>query len=339
MGFKNSYGIIHKHYGNDFSLSRNPYGVSEKAKQAFIDAADVIAMYPTSEGELIECISKKEDIHTSAITITAGSVQGLDFLADVLIEKGDEIIVPELTFEEFVYSTDRKKPTLIRSKMMEDGNIDLEDVKSKITDKTKLVYIVNPNNPTGCALPTEKICELALLLKNGYLIVDEANIEFAQDIDSALGYFKMYKNLIVTRTLSKAYGLAGLRLGYLVTPREITDKILDNYPPYKCAEAGYRAAIAALSDDDFINDSVEKIRTEYQRLAEIFDKINIKYIPSSAHTILIKKPEKFDTLDAFIAHLNDNDIGVVKVEKYDAIRIVIKTPDENEVLIKALDIS
>jgi histidinol-phosphate aminotransferase len=281
-------------------------------------------------------VSSFHSLPPENVVICAGSIQGIDITVDALINEGDEIVVTELTFEEFLYSANRKKPVIKRSDMTFDLALNIDNLESHCNEKTKLVYIVNPNNPTGKYVSTDEIVKIADSIPNGYLIVDEANIEFATGVKSMLRYFDPKGNIIVLRTFSKAYGLAGMRVGYMVAPDEVVSRLLSDYPPYKCSELSLLAAIEALGDQFFLVESVNKIRSEYLRFVNRLDKLGLAYIPSDVHTVLVKRPQAFETLEEFVKYLNKNDIGVVRSDKCDAVRIVMMQPSETDFLLKVL---
>lgn len=336
MNYRNCY-VNTKRLKYDFSLSHNPFGCSDNVIDAVKNNVDKLSFYPSSEKTLIKKISEINDISINNIAITCGSINALDIAIDVCLQNSsDEIILPVLSFEEAAFSAQRKTKKIIYSKMKDNFEIDLENIKSLITKNTKIIFIVNPNNPTGLTIKTKELIELSTLIPNGYLIIDEASIEFNPDCESSINYIKFFKNIITLRTFSKAYGLPGARIGYICTHTELIDKINSNYPPHRCSELSLLSGIEALSDQKFVNESVKKIIVERNKIIQILDEYNIEYIPSTIHTILIKTPPIFKNFNKFERFLNDRDISFVSFKEHDLIRIAIQKPEINDKLISAI---
>ncbi|MDR1009351.1 MAG: histidinol-phosphate aminotransferase family protein [Rickettsiales bacterium] len=336
MSYKESYGVHNNGCGHDYSLSRNPYGCSPRAVEAARETLGRASLYPHLEHALKEEIAAAHGVPSGNIMLAAGSIQAIDLLADVLLAPGDKVVASELTFEEFLYSAARKSPHVVRAPMAADFGLDL-DAFAGLCDGACVAYVVNPNNPTGRTADAGEISSLAARLQDGYLIVDEANIEFDPRARSCLEYFRPDGNIIVARTFSKAYGLAGLRVGYAVVPGAVIEKFEAGYPPYKCAEAALAAACEALRDQEFLRSSVAKVRLEYARFAGALDRMGLAYVPSDVHTVLLRRPAGFATLNSFVRFLNSYDVEVVRADKADGVRVVVARAEDMDFLAGVLE--
>lgn len=179
-----------------------------------------INLYPDPEKlELRNLIAKKEGFKKENIFIGSGIDGLIELVAKVFIEKDDEVILPIPTFPAYFPAVELMEGKIVKEYLKKDFSLDLESLLAKITKKTKLMYISNPNNPTGNLLLTKNQIEKILQNFSGILVIDEAYFEFAGF--TAIDLVKKYKNLIVFRGFSKAYGLAGLRVGYAVANEEV----------------------------------------------------------------------------------------------------------------------
>lgn len=247
-------------------FNENPYGPFENAKKAMIKEIDQVFMYPDYEYEqLKEILAQMNNLKSENVALAHGGGGILTTISKVFIEEGDEVICPLQTYELYREISKVMGAKLIETPLTDDYRIDIEDIVANFTDKTKLIWLCNPNNPTGTML---KEAEFESLMKktpeNVWLVVDEAYIEFsdpAKRIDM-INYIKQKENIIVVRTMSKAYGLAGVRIGYAFASEEMI-KIIDTVAePFNTNRIGLVGAITTLMED----------QDEYQsRLKTIID--------------------------------------------------------------------
>jgi histidinol-phosphate aminotransferase len=229
--------------------NENPLGPSPKAVRALIEAAPGANIYPSADaGELREALSKYTGFPVSNIVASGPGMDGLlDGLCRIIIEKGDEVIIPTPTFS--YYELPAKacggKPVFIRRNP--DFSVDPEKVLEAVSARTKIIFLCSPNNPSGNLLPE---ADLRKIVENtrSLVFVDEAYVEFADRNLSAL--VKEYDNLVIGRTFSKVFGLAGLRLGYGIMPEWLAKEYLRAATPFSVSLPALRAGLAALSDTD-----------------------------------------------------------------------------------------
>ncbi|OPY50220.1 MAG: Aspartate aminotransferase [Methanosaeta sp. PtaU1.Bin060] len=238
--------------------NENPYGPSPLVSRSLLQISP--ERYPEPE-VLIESLSRYTGFPAESILIGAGMDGVMDTLTRLFLEKGDLTFIPTPTFSYYEILTIMAGAEPVfspRGRNFEVGHEVPKDVK--------MAFLCSPNNPTGDVFVEESVKEI-LDGTEGIVFLDEAYVEFADR--SLLGLVKKYDRLVVGRTMSKAFGLAGLRLGYAVAPQWIADQYRRAAPPFfgiTCASVA--AAVAALSDIDFMRSSVEKIRAERERLRE-----------------------------------------------------------------------
>ena len=238
--------------------NENPYGPSPLVRSSLLQISP--ERYPEPE-MLIESLCGYTGFPEESIVIGAGMDGVMDTLTKLFLEKGDRTFIPTPTFSYYEILTVMAGAEPVFSQR--DRNFDMSP---KVPEDIKMAFLCSPNNPTGNVSSEESVREI-LESTDGIVFLDEAYVEFADR--SLLGLVKKYDNLVVGRTMSKAFGLAGLRLGYAVAPPWIADQYRRAAPPFfgiTCATVA--AGIAALSGLKFMRCSVEKIRSERERLRE-----------------------------------------------------------------------
>ena len=319
--------------------NENPFGFPESAKQAIIAQLNHLTRYPDANGfELKQAIAQKFGVQANQITLGNGSNDLLELFAHTFATEGDEIIYSQYAF--IVYPLVSKA---IHAEAKEipakDWGHNLNGFLTALSGKTKLIFIANPNNPTGNFL-TEKELEdfLAKVPENVIVVLDEAYTEFTQPeerVDS-FGLLKKYPNMIISRSLSKAYGLAGLRIGYAVSNPEIADLLNRVRQPFNCNSLALTAAVAVLNDEAFIEKVAENNRKEMARYEQFCQQYGLDYIPSKGNFITIdfKQP----AAPIYEALLREGVI-VRPLAAYNMpnhLRVSIGLPHENEQFFTAL---
>ena len=216
---------------------------------------------------------------------------------------------------------------------------DLQGFLTALSDKTKLIYIANPNNPTGNFLTSQEIEDfLAEVPQNVIVVLDEAYTEFTRSeerVDS-FSLLKKYSNLIVSRSLSKAYGLAGLRIGYAVSNPEIADLLNRVRQPFNCNSLALTAAVAVMNDDEFVEKVAENNRVEMRRYEEFCQHHQLEYIPSKGNFITIDFKQPAAPIYDALLH---EGVIVRPIAGYgmpNHLRISIGLPEENDRFFTAL---
>ncbi|QLB18918.1 histidinol-phosphate transaminase [Mannheimia granulomatis] len=275
--------------------NENPFGFPESAKQAIIQQLNDLTRYPDSNGfELKSTIAKKFGLNANQITLGNGSNDLLELFAHTFASDKDEIIYSQYAF--IVYPLVTKAINAVAREIpAKNWGHDLDGFLNAINEKTKLIFIANPNNPTGNFLSqTEIEAFLAKVPSQILVVLDEAYTEFtaAEERIDSFGLLQKYPNLIVSRSLSKAYGLAGLRIGYAVSNAEIADLLNRVRQPFNCNSLALASAIAVMNDDEFVKKVAENNRLEMARYEAFCLANGLEYIPSKGNFITIdfKRP-------------------------------------------------
>jgi histidinol-phosphate aminotransferase len=314
--------------------NENPYGCSPRVQKA-LAKYQKFNIYPDDGQErLRKMLSGYAKVDPKYIVAGSGSNQLIDLLVRLLVGKGDEVINCTPTFGIYSFSTRLCDGALVEVPRLDDFSIDVDKVKSIITPRTKIVFIANPNNPTG-NLTVQS--DIESLLDTGVpVVVDEAYYEFSRQ--TIVPLTKKYENLIVLRTFSKWAGLAGLRIGYGIFPAPIADFILRIKIPYNVNVAALVGVEESLKDVGYLAASVDKIIAERERLFAELKKIKwLKPYQSKANFILcgaLKGSAKtlFKQLQSKGILVRYFDQARVK----DCIRISVGKPEHTDALIKAL---
>ena len=263
--------------------NENLYGCSPRVNEALANYPEY-NIYPDDEQtKLRKLLEGYSGVDAKHIVAGSGSNQLIDLVLRLLLNKGDEVINCVPTFGIYRFSTDLCGGTLIEIPRVEKFAIDISAVKAAINEKTKIIFLANPNNPTGTITPQQDIIEL---LDTGLpVLVDEAYYEFCGETVAPL--ISRYNNLMVLRTFSKWVGLAGLRIGYGFFPPVIADYLLRIKIPYNVNVAALIAVQESLKDIDYIMDKVKAIIAERERLFSELEEIEwLKPFPSQANFIL-----------------------------------------------------
>lgn len=285
---------VKREYGIDrvvkLASNENPLGTSEKVKNLITDLINEMNMYPdASSFEFKETLSKKLDINRNMIFCGAGSDSLINVICEVFLDKDDESIMAEITFPRYESNTKLMGAKAVKIPLKNNG-LDLEAMVGAINEKTKIIWFCNPNNPTGGIFTKSELDSiLNKIPKDVIIVMDEAYGEYvtSEEYPDSLEVIKSYPNMIILKTLSKAYGLASLRFGYGIANEEIVDymnRVINSFDVNLFAQ---KAATVAIEDEDFI--SKVRIFNKEQRkfLSSEFEKIGLEYIKSEANFIMV----------------------------------------------------
>jgi len=329
-----SYGIAE---GDIIKLASNEncLGPSPKAIRAIREMAGTAHLYPSVDAiELREELSKHYGLPVQNIVTGAGMDGVIETLLRIFLDKGDETIIPLPTFSYYENVTGFNSATPIFSRRRPDYSLDIDDIISKVNKRTRFIFITSPNNPTGNVTPLEDIESIAGSVEC-LVFVDEAYIDFSDR--TALGLVKKYDNVIVGRTMSKARGLAGLRIGFAFIPEWMLGQYNKASTPYSISRVSLAAAVAALNDEEYYRDSVETVRNGRAFLRE---NIPFKTFPSEANFILMDvAPLKSK---AVVAECMKRGIILRDATSFQGmgdtfVRITVGTPEQNARLVKVLE--
>lgn len=319
--------------------NENPLGPSPLAVEKIKETLDKIHFYPDSNNfYLKKKLAEFNNINEDCIVIGNGSDELLKLLAEAFLTPEDEVIFGDPSFVEYEFTA-----TIMGAKCipvpLKDFRHDLEAMLDMVTDRTKIVYICNPNNPTGTYSTRKEIENFMSRIREDILVVfDEAYFEYvdAPDYMSGIEYVKAGRNAIVFRTFSKIYGLAGLRVGYGLTTPSIAQAIERVTEPFNVNLLAQVAAEAALDDNEHLEESRQLNLEGKKYLYSEFEKMGLKYVPTQANFIFVDTGK--DCREVFRKLLQ---MGII-IRTGDIfgfptfIRVTIGTPEENKRFIEGL---
>jgi histidinol-phosphate aminotransferase len=325
------------------SSNENPLGASPKAIKAAKAVIDTINLYPDqTDIRLREALVKDFDNEVAAdqfITGNSGS-EVIDMLLRAFINEGDEVIFSNPCFLPYaVFSRWYGAKQIDIPLLSPNYDLDVEGILNAITDKTKVIFLTTPNNPTGTYIPKPILDDFFNRVpKRILVVVDEVYRHFAdaKDYVSALHYVKQDYSVIGLNSFSKTYGLAGLRIGYGYTTATIANYLRLIHKPFLMPITSIEAAIGALNDTIFIENTVKTVLEGRAYLSDAFDKLGIRYWPTQANFFIVEPP--VPEME-FTDKLMEKGIMVRPVSQFGApgkVRITIGNKEANQALIKAL---
>ncbi len=323
--------------------NENPYGTSPKVIKKIQELASSMFMYPDdSMYELKEALGNKFNVQSSNVIIGAGSDQILDFCVKSKCSHGSKVLMSNITFA--MYEIYAKQAGAIVLKTKNDEHNLEQFLEMYKEHKPDLIFLCLPNNPLGeCLSKDEVYAFLDQIDSNTLVVVDGAYQEYASYKDakkhiSADDLISKYPNCIYLGTFSKAYSLGGMRTGYGIATNEVIQALLKLRPPFNITNLSLAAAIEALKDEDFVQDSIKKNFIEMSRYEEYVQKKGFSYIPSYTNFITIKFDNKFLSSEVAQALLQKG-IIIRDLSSYglNAIRITIGTRNQNTKVFTLLD--
>ena len=315
--------------------NENPYGCSPKVYQALADYP-YYHNYPDPEQtELRTALEKYTGLGRQHIVCGMGSDELIDLILRLFVEPGDEVINCPPTFGMYPFSTYICGGRVVDVPRTEAFTLDMAGVEKALSNRTKVVFVASPNNPTGDTTAEKEIMELVGTGK--IIVVDEAYFEFSNLTMANL--VPNHPNLLVLRTFSKWAGLAGLRIGYGIFPVEIAGYLMKIKPPYNANSAAQTAVLASLSDIEYLRANVARIVTERERLFGKLKELNwTKPHPSSGNFILCSLPK--GKAKEIWQQLRRKGIFVRYFDTYglkNCLRISVGKPEDTDALVKALE--
>jgi histidinol-phosphate aminotransferase len=319
--------------------NENLLGPSPKAVSAVRKELPNIYLYPEGPCTVLrQALAKRFSLPEGMVVISNGADNLILMIASAFVNEGDEVVMADPTFSVYTNVTQIMggKPVKVKLK---DFTHDLDTMLKKVTRKTKLVFVCNPNNPTGTTISLESFNYfLSQLPKRVVVILDEAYGDFVEDAfyPDGLDYIREKRQVIVLRTFSKVYGLAGLRIGFALGREDLVDclyQVRDPFPVHRLAQV---AAVAALNDEDHAIRSIQLVYQGKRYLYKELDRIGLSYVPSQANFIFIDFEK--DSEGIFQALLKE---GIIvrpgKIWGYPTFaRVTIGRMEDNQRFIKAL---
>ncbi|MDC1067795.1 histidinol-phosphate transaminase [Candidatus Kapabacteria bacterium] len=279
----------------NLASNENPLGPSPLAVEAIQNHQMNLNKYPDpSAPDLVEALAKDTNRKPEEIVTGHGSDSLIQYIFNAFAEKGDEILTADATFIGTYVNANKFGLTTKKLPLTSDYRFDLPNIAKAISDKTKIIYLANPNNPTGTMFTKKEFDDFIKLVPNNILIVlDEAYWIYAeQNEEYPNGLSYDLPNIIVLRTMSKSYGLAGLRIGYAIAREELINYIYRVKLPFEPHSLAQIAAIAALNDKEYLSDTLETNLQSILTLCDGIDKLNIeRTVPAANFTMMIFENE------------------------------------------------
>ena len=324
------------------SANESAFGASPKVKKE-INRNINLSKYPDGKSENLRLrISKKFSCNFEKIICGAGSDEIIQIICQLFLKPRDEVIVPQFSFLMYrIYSKNAGANVIFAKE--KNYKISISEILKKVSRRTKIIFLANPNNPTGTYLEKNELLKLRKKLRNDILlVVDDAYVEYMKnkDYSSGLKLFKNSSNVVVLRTFSKIYGLASLRIGWGYGPKKIIDAMNRIKPPFNVNSASQIAAIVSLNDKSFINKSVKHNFLWASRLKKILNNFNILTNEVSANFLLLNFNQCKYSANYIQKKLEHKGIIVRGMQSYkikNALRLTIGSSAANNKLIKILN--
>mgnify|MGYP000932809803 FL=1 len=319
--------------------NENPFGCSEAAKQAIMNELANTSLYPDGAAvALTEALAGHLGVGKDQIIFGAGSDEVILMIARAFLVPGDETIMADETFPQYKHNAEIEGAKIIEVPL-KDGRHDLPAMLEKVTDKTKIVWICNPNNPTGTIVTKDELdAFMAKVPAHVLVVLDEAYCEYIGDpaYPNGIEYVKRHPNVISLRTFSKIYGLASLRIGYGIGRPEIIRYINQVREPFNTTRYAQAAAKAALEDTAFIAECKRRNAEGLAYLKAEFDRLGLRYFEPYGNFVM------FDTgipsQKVFDALLRKGIISRARWTHYPThIRITVGSAEQNRKFIEALE--
>ena len=324
------------------SANESALGMSPKVKKEFLKKSNFFR-YPDSGSTRLRMeISKKFRCDPKKIICGSGSDEIIQIICQLFLKSKDEVIVPRYSFLMYrIYS----KIVGAKIKYAKEKNykISIQEILKNVSNKTKIVFLANPNNPTGTYLKKEEVLKLRKRLRsNILLVIDDAYDEYVskKNYKSGLNIFKKSTNVIVLRTFSKIYGLAGLRIGWGYGPKKIIEAMNTIKPPFNVSTVAQTAAILSLKDKYFIKKSVKHNLFWANKIKKKLNECNISTNDITANFFLLNFDQCKYSADYIKKKLENNGIIVRSMKAYkikNALRLTVGNSNDNNKLIKVIN--
>lgn len=320
--------------------NENPLGPSPRVAQALGGFRGKMHRYPDPSGFYLKrALAERLGLSPQQVALGNGSNELIDFLMKTFVDESCEVIIAEKAFIAYKMALLAVGGKGVFIPMKEETH-DLEAMAAAITPRTKLLFIANPNNPTGTLVEEEAFARFMERIPEGVIVViDEAYREYVDSpkYPDSLPYLHQGRNVVILRTFSKIYGLAGLRVGYGLAPKELVEGIMRTHQPYNVNALAQAAALASLEDEEHVERSRQLNHAGKRYLYRELDRLGVAYLPSQANFLLLDFGR-----DASAVHrrLYRRGIFIRPMKMYDlphCLRVTVGLPEENERFIQALE--
>lgn len=319
--------------------NENPFGSSEQAKQAILQEVNNMSIYPDGAARaLTDAVAAHLDVERKQLIFGAGSDEIILMICRAYLVPGDEIVIADQTFPQYKHNAEIEGAVTIEVPL-KDGAHDLDAMLAAVNDRTKIVWICNPNNPTGTIVNADELDQfVARVPAHVMVVLDEAYCEYVTDPNfrDGLELVRRYSNVVSLRTFSKIYGLASLRIGYGIGHPDVIHTINQVREPFNTTRFAQAAALAAVQDQAFIEDCRQKNAVGIQYVQQQFARMNLDSFPAHGNFIMVNVG--FSAIEVFNALLRRGIITRAGHSKYPQhIRITIGSQEENEAMVQALE--
>ncbi|NOJ69027.1 histidinol-phosphate transaminase [Paenibacillus alvei] len=319
--------------------NENPFGSSEQAKQAILQEVNNMSIYPDGAARaLTDAVAAHLDVERKQLIFGAGSDEIILMICRAYLVPGDEIVIADQTFPQYKHNAEIEGAVTIEVPL-KDGAHNLDAMLAAVNDRTKIVWICNPNNPTGTIVSADELDQfVARVPAHVMVVLDEAYCEYVTDPNfrDGLELVRRYSNVVSLRTFSKIYGLASLRIGYGIGHPDVIHTINQVREPFNTTRFAQAAALAAVQDQAFIEDCRQKNAVGIQYVQQQFARMNLDSFPAHGNFIMVDVG--FSAIEVFNALLRRGIITRAGHSKYPQhIRITIGSQEENEAMVQALE--
>jgi histidinol-phosphate aminotransferase len=336
---------VEREYGltgvTKLASNENPLGPSPLAVAAMREAAAGVSLYPDGAAFLLrEALASRLGVGAREILVGNGSNELIELLVRTFVLDGEEVLTSAQSFVAYRLAAQAHGRTLVEAPMKARFHYDLDALRKLLSRRTKLVFLANPDNPTGTWFGAEELAPfLDAVPKDTLVVLDEAYLEFveAPGFQDALALRRKYPNVVVLRTFSKIYGLAGLRLGYAVARPEVVEWVDRVRAPFNVSRIAQAAGVAALRDEEHVGRTRALVRAERPRLAEGLRSVGATVVPSQGNFVLADFPGR-PARELFEATLREG-IVIRPLHGYgfpNAQRISVGLPADNDRCVAAL---
>ncbi|MDX9997531.1 MAG: histidinol-phosphate transaminase [Phenylobacterium sp.] len=323
------------------SGNENILGSSPKAREAYAAAADQLHLYPDGRATpLRAAVAERFGLPPQNLVFGCGSDELIHLISQVFLEPGDNIVQAEYAFGAYAIAA-RACQAEVRSAPEPNFRIDVDKLIELVDERTRMVFVTNPANPTGTFVSGEELRRLqAALPPSVVLLIDAAYCEFADDpaFDNGLELAREVENVVVTRTFSKLHGLAALRVGWAYAPEPIIDAVERIRPPFNVNIPAQLAAVASLADEDFQQRSIDLVRQWRPWLVQQLGGLGLEVTPSQANFVLVGFPagRSAAEAEAFLARRGLIVRGLAGYGLPNHLRLTIGLEAHNRAMVEAL---
>ncbi len=333
----------------DFSISTNPLGAPEKSVETIRQHLNLIHHYPDpSHKWLLKALAKSTNVEPKNVVVGNGSTELIYLFNEIFLENGYEAVIPVPTFSEYKAAVERFGGNMVFIKCGSANNfkLNLEELERAISKKTRIIFLCNPNSPTGWLYEKDDILQIIKLAaeKNVLVFIDEDYIDFVDDNKrySMVEYVNKYNNLFVLRSLTKFFGLAGVRIGFGIASPDLVTIMKNVKMPWSVNSLAMFAAAEAVKDTDFIEKSRLLLSKSKRQMLEIFNDVPwLKVYPSETNFLLIEIIQGDLTSTQLAEGLSKKGLLIRDCKDFDGLnkrffRVAVRKPEENRKLVEQI---